>query len=461
MPGLATDQVLRRLLDAGRAVVSGLDLETVLERLTAIAADVVGARHAAIESLDEHPGHSSGEDGVLGVPVTVGGRVWGHLRVSEKTGGADFTDEDGQAATALAEWAAVAIAGARRRRELETTIDIARALGGETELQRILDLIAHRGLELLDARGVLIVLREPGGARVAAVAGQAPARQDGVRLDRVVDALGLAAHDGTVLPLVFRGRTLGLLVVLGDAGRSGRGTLLSAFAASAATAVGTARTVEERRLHDVMHAAEEERRRWALELHDTTLQGLGGIRVLITAGSRAKDLELARPILRRAMSRLEQEIADLRELVRELRPAALDELGLAAAVEGLATRIADREHIAVEANVSLTHPRHDPDLETAVYRILQEATANAVRHAGAEHLTLTLTERDDALHVSVTDDGRGFDPRAAAEGYGLQGLRERVTLLRGELQISSSPAGTAVAAALPLGLPAVAPGGTR
>jgi signal transduction histidine kinase len=457
MATLVTDTALQRLLDAGRAVASDLELDVLLKRLTSIASDVTSARHAEI---DERPGAASSEHGGIDVPIAVEGRPWGRLRLREKADGQQFDDADEQAATALAEWAAIAVANARRRRRLETTIDIARALGGETDLQRILDLIVHRGLELFEARGVLILLREPGGLRVAAVAGEAPPRFDGAPLrcgpDRVVDALGLAGHDGTVVPLVFRGRTLGMLVVLAGAARCEPHTLLSSFASSAATAVASARSVEERRLRDAMHAAEEERRRWARELHDTTLQGLGGLRILITAGSRTDDPERLRPILRRAMTRLEHEIAGLRELVRELRPAALDELGLAAAIEGLAARTASRERIAVTADVQLARPRLDPDLETAIYRILQEATANAVRHADAHHVDLSLTESDDAVHVRVTDDGRGFDPGARADGYGLLGMRERVALLHGELEIVSSDDGTVITAALPAELGAAA-----
>lgn len=149
------------------------------------------------------------------------------------------------------------------------------------------------------------------------------------------------------------------------------------------------------------------------------------------------------------MSRLAEEIADLRDLVRELRPAALDELGVAAAVEGLAARAADDAGIEVVADVTLLRPRHDPDVETAVHRIVQEATANATRHAAAHHVTITLTEDVEALHVRIADDGGGFDPRAATEGFGLAGMRERVALLHGELELASSAGGTTIWAAIP------------
>ena len=514
MAALVTDHAVRRLLDAGRAVVSDLDLEAVLPRVLRTAAEITGARYAALGVLDEQraglerflthgltdaeraaigdPPRGHGLLGAviadprplrvedlahdpravgfppahppmgsfLGVPIMIGGHAWGNLYLCDKLDGEPFTDADEQAVVVLAGWASVAVENARlfehseqRRRELEVTMEIARALGGETDLGRILELIVQRGLELLGASGLLILLRAPDGLTVAASAGQVPTKFDGARLrcgpDRVRDALGLAARDGTVVPLVFRGRTVGMLVALGGFNRSGGDTLLSSFAASAATAVATARTVEEQRLRDAMHAAEEERRHWARELHDTTLQGLGGLRLMLTAGSRTSDADRLRTILRDAMSRLEEEIAGLRGLVRELRPAALDELGLAAAIEGLATRAANDASIEVVANVTLLRPRHDPDVETAVYRIVQEAMTNATRHSGAQRVTITLAEDVEALHVRVADDGCGFDPRAATAGFGLTGMRERVALLHGELELASSADGTTITAAIP------------
>lgn len=522
VPALTTDQTLRRLLDAGRVVVSELDLEQVLQRVLSTASEITGARYAALGILDERRGrmerfltHGVGDDvrraigdpprgrgllgaviadpqpqrvdsiphdprsagfpaghppmeTFLGVPILIRGRAWGNLYLCDKHDGEPFTAADEEAVVVLAEWASIAVENARhyqrserRRLELEATTAIARALGGETDLQRILTLIVERGIGLLGARGLLILLRAAEGLTVAAGAGDVPNELDGARLrcgpERVRDALGLAAEDGVVVPLVFRGRTLGMLVAVGGGTQDDAAALLSSFAASAATAVATARTVEEQRLRDAMHAAEEERRYWARELHDSTLQNLGALRMLLTAGSRGADPERLPTILREAMTRLEEEIGGLRGLIRDLRPAALDELGIAAAIEGLAARVAEREGVAVTAHVELRHSRHDPDLETAVYRIVQEATTNAIRHGAARHVTITLREDDDALQVRVLDDGHGFDPGAPRDGFGLLGMRERVALQHGELEIASSAGGTMVSAALPVELSAARP----
>jgi signal transduction histidine kinase len=517
---LLTDNSLRQLLDAGRAVVSELDLDAVLERVLATAAEVSGARYAALGVLDERraelerfvthgvpeaahraigalprgrgllgaviadprplrtesvvtdprafgfpAGHPHMET-FLGVPVLIRGEAWGNLYLCEKRDGAPFTEADEEAVLLLAEWAGIAIENARlyqgseRRRteleravrRLEATTAIARALGGETDLERILELIVTRGRALIDARGLLILLREGGGLVVAAVDGDVPPRLRGTNLgeeaDHVRDALGLA-NDSLMVPLVFRGRTLGMLAAIGAHGDGGDARLLQSFAASAATAVATARNVEEQRLRDAMHAAESERRRWARELHDATLQGLGGLRMLLNAAMRSADPDGLRDAVTVAVGSIEEEIDDLRGLIRELRPAALDELGAAAAIEGLAARTAERAGIEVRVDVALGPQRHPPELETALYRIVQEAVTNAVRHAGAQRVAISVSESGGALHARIQDDGRGFDPGAPGDGFGLTGMRERVALLRGDLEIASSPAGTTVTAALP------------
>jgi len=490
------------------AVVTDLDVEAVLHRLLATAVEMTGARYAAVGVLDERraglerfvthgvseavrhdigappkghgllgvviddphplrvdsvhedprsagfpPGHPPMES-FLGVPVTIRGEVWGNLYLCDKAGGEPFSAADEESVVMLADWAGIAIDNARnyetserRRAELEHTVRrleattaIARAVGGETDLDRILELIVARGQALIEADGLVILLRETGGMIVVAEAGEVPCR--------IRDPLGLAAAGGALVPLVFRGESLGMLVAFGELADTQ--SLLQAFAASAATAVATARRVEESRLREAIHAAEKERQRWARELHDDTLQGLGGLRMLLVAAARSDNPERLFGAVRDTLTRIDEEIDGLRGLIRELRPAALDELGLAAAIEGLASRAAERGPIDVSADVRLHRTRHSPELETAIYRIVQEALTNAIRHAAATRATITVEESAHAIHVHVADDGHGFDPSAPGDGgFGLTGMRERVSLLRGELEISSSAVGTTIAAAIP------------
>jgi signal transduction histidine kinase len=546
---------LRRLIDAGRwLLVAQRDVDAVLAQLLDVARAVTGARYAAVgvlddsrlelerfvtagiddathrqigdlprgrgilglliedprplrlEHLGQHP-HSCGFPGAhprmetfLGVPVVIRDEVWGNLYMTEKEGGAPFTDADEESIVILADWAAIAIDNARlyasveRRRDhleravrgLDTTVAIAQALGGETELDRILELIVKRARALVGARTLVIVLEQEGELVFTAGAGELPTGVHGQRMpiegtvtggvlrsqraERLVDArsvlrstqglLGLDADTALLVPLAFRGRSVGVLAAFDHLGDEASfddedERLLGAFAASAATAVATGRSFEEQRLRQSIEASEHERRRWARELHDETLQSLAGLRVGLSAALRGNEQEL-RAAVESAVENVVEEIANLRTLIVELRPAALDEYGAAAAIESLAERTAARQGIAVDVHADLdwergdAPTRHTPELESTVYRLVQESLTNAVRHAGASRVRIDLTERDAFLDVAVSDDGRGFDPVARAAGFGLVGMRERVALAAGKLAIESAPGGTTVRARLPV-----------
>jgi signal transduction histidine kinase len=271
--------------------------------------------------------------------------------------------------------------------------------------------------------------------------------------------LGLAADSALLVPLAFRGRPVGVLAAfdhLGDEASFDNEDerLLGAFAASAATAVATGRSVEEQRLRQSIEASEQERRRWARELHDETLQSLAGLRVGLSAALRGSEQQL-RAAVESAVENVVEEIANLRALIVELRPAALDEFGAGAAIASLAERTAARQGIAVEAHVDLAWERgeeparHTPELESTVYRLVQESLTNAVRHAGAQLVRIDVTEHDGSLDISVSDDGHGFDLDAQSPGFGLLGMRERVKLAAGELEVDTGPGGTTVHARLP------------
>jgi signal transduction histidine kinase len=155
--------------------------------------------------------------------------------------------------------------------------------------------------------------------------------------------------------------------------------------------------------------------------------------------------------VRTAVEQIDTEIEKLRILITELRPAALDELGLQPAIESLASRVAAVEGIEVETDVGLgaEDERLPPELETAVYRLVQEALTNVVKHAGADRVTIEIAAHDGHVEVLVRDDGAGFDPAAPREGFGITGMRERVGLADGSLAITSSPGeGTTVRATL-------------
>jgi signal transduction histidine kinase len=437
----------------------------------------------------------------LGVPVLLRGEAWGNLYLTDKEGGEEFTEADEEAVVMLAEWAAIAITNARRlaevrerRDELEkamgamsATVEISRALAGETDLDRVLQLIAKRGRALVGARALLIELVHGDRMRVAAIAGKADQGLVGMELDmkdsvagvalrsgrtqRLAEhvnrarfdaglgSLGIAAKAGLFVPLAFRNSAPGVLIAL-DPLRGGEFTsdderLLASFAVSAASAVVTARSLTLEQLRAREAATEDERRRWARELHDETLQGLGALRVSLSAARRLDDPARWSGALNDAIEQLDTEIASLRGIIADVRPASLDELGTQAALEALAdrTRAAGVEiDLAVDLDweAGRQATRHDPELETAIYRIVQEATTNALKHSGADEIAVTVRDEDPVVTISVRDRGHGFDPASHTSGFGLVGMRERVESLGGSLSIDSAPGrGTTVSVRLP------------
>jgi PAS domain S-box-containing protein len=230
----------------------------------------------------------------------------------------------------------------------------------------------------------------------------------------------------------------------------------------------TDRKVAERRLTEytarlgtlsrrVLAVQEEERRAVARELHDELGQVLTAVRLnLQTLRRRSRDPEL-RPVFEDGLALLETAIAEVRALSTRLRPTILDDLGLEAALRSHLERSRARTELALDAEISLPQKRLDPAVETACFRIVQEAMTNVVRHAAASRLSVALQAVDGKLVLSVRDDGRGFDPAAAArraargESAGLSGMEERAQLAGGRLEIHAAPGrGTEVRAVFPL-----------
>ncbi len=239
------------------------------------------------------------------------------------------------------------------------------------------------------------------------------------------------------VPIKIRGRAFGNLYLTEKQGGAfdeadEQATVI--LAEWAAVAIDNARSVAEDRLRGSIEASERERGRWARELHDETLQSLGALRVVLSAALRRGSPDAIASAARQAIAELASEIEGLRGLIAELRPAALDEIGLVAAIQGLVER------------------RLDPELESTIYRLVQEALTNVAKHARAEHVRLRAADGDGAIEVFIQDDGVGFDPKAPHEGFGILGMRERVAMAGGALEITSAPGtGVLVRAAIPIG----------
>jgi signal transduction histidine kinase len=272
--------------------------------------------------------------------------------------------------------------------------------------------------------------------------------------------LSSQATAALVVPLVFRSRSSGLLVALdrivgGPQFAAEDERLLSAFAASAATAVATAQTVEAQRLRDSIRAAEEERSRWSRELHDETLQGLGALQVLLSTADRRPGGPAA--AISDAREQIEEEIERLQVLITNLRPAALDDIGLVPAVAGVIRRARALYGFEASLDVELgdalgpTDSRLAPEIESTIYRLVQEAVNNAGKHANADAVDVRIVERPQRVAIEVRDDGVGFDTRATKLGFGLIGMKERLSLVEGSLELRSAPGqGTTVLASVPI-----------
>jgi signal transduction histidine kinase len=269
------------------------------------------------------------------------------------------------------------------------------------------------------------------------------------------------ASAGLIVPLVFRSRRIGVLAAfdrLTDGPEFGKedGRLIEAFAAAAATAVAGAQDVAAQTLQRSIEASEGERARWARELHDETLQELGGLKLALGAAARLDDLEAVRAAIAAAAEQVGSGITQLRHLITELRPASLDELGTGPALEALVERTAVVNGLEVSLELDLDYEsgressRHAPAVETTIYRLVQEALTNAVKHAKATRVKVVVVEQPESIDITVSDDGVGFDPEQGVEGFGLIGMRERASLMDGTLSVVSQPElGTTIRCRIP------------
>jgi signal transduction histidine kinase len=388
--------------------------------------------------------------------------------------------------TLLAAQAAVAVENARLyesatawSHQLESLNEVGAALVGELELDPLLDLIAARLRELIDARLVAIALPSGGTLRIAAADGDGAElvtstnlhddsktarvieRGRSERVDSLLEdpevnqdiARRLGASTGLYVPLRARETTIGVLIAhdkLGRSPRFGSGDLRLAeqFALRASIAVDLSRRVARDSLRRVVAGQEIERRRLARELHDETGQALTSILLGLRAVEEANDGVDVAELRELVVGTLQ----DVRRLAVQLRPKALDDFGLVPALERLVQTFAEASGIRVELESNIGDKRVPTEVETTVYRLVQEALTNVVKHAGANEVSILVVRRDDMLTAVLEDNGSGFDPDAVrSDGLGLDGMRERVALHDGRLTVESAPgAGTTLRVEVPL-----------
>jgi signal transduction histidine kinase len=466
----------------GRGILGVLIREARPMRLHELSADP--------RSAGFPPGHPVMRT-FLGVPILLRDVAYGNLYLTEKEGGGDFVEEDEELVTLLAAQAAVALENARLyesatawSQQLESLNEIGGALVSELQLEPLLDLVVRRLRDLIDARLVAIALPSGDKLRIAAADGEGASAIEAVEslaadsktgrvLERgrseLVDSLlgdrevdqhvtgRLAASTGLYVPLLVRERAIGVLVAHDKTGRDPRFTnadlrLAEQFATRAATAVDLQRRVARDALRRVVAGQELERLRLARELHDETGQALTSILL----GLRAVEESQGTDELRKAASDLRELVVatlqDVRRLAVQLRPKALDDFGLAPALERLAQTFAEATDMHVDVEARLGNERLPAEVETTLYRIVQEALTNIVKHAEATNVSILLMRRDATATVVIEDDGKGFDPEHVREGrVGLLGMRERVELHDGRLTVESVPgSGTTLVVEVPV-----------
>jgi signal transduction histidine kinase len=205
-------------------------------------------------------------------------------------------------------------------------------------------------------------------------------------------------------------------------------------------------------LRKVISAQEEERRRIARELHDDTAQALAAVGVSLEAALDGMPLSSSRWRLESLKVLVNQSLTDLHRIIYDLRPSILDDLGLSAAIRWLTEEHLRRTGVVVKVESYGLDERLPSDIETAVFRVVQEALSNIERHAGADAVLVQVSLENGTLSLEIEDDGQGFEPETvgvttgSARGLGLQGMRERVELMGGSFTLSSSPGrGTRIA----------------
>ncbi|RKT54905.1 GAF domain-containing sensor histidine kinase [Saccharothrix australiensis] len=516
----STRDKMQRLLDAVLAVGAGLELDSTLQRIVQVAADLVGARYGALGVLGTRAdlaefvhvgidavtrsrmGHLPEGKGLLGVlikdprpirlhdlgthpasvgfppnhppmhsflgvPVRVRDEVFGNLYMAEKTDGSDFTADDEVVLAALAAAAGVAIENARlfersrmRERRLEAAAEINSVLLGGASEQDALELVARRTRELAAASSALIVLAEDGGRlRVAAGAGTRAESLVGdvpgggplvaevlasavpVLVDDLDGRLGVDLVDagpGVAVPLRTGSTVRGVLLVARDKGAARFGPdqvpLLASFADQAAVALEFAENQRARSLVELL----EDRERIARDLHDHVIQRLFATGMSLQGALGAIRQPPVRERVERAVRQLDETVLEIRTTIFDLQGAD-DAPGLRRRLLDLVSELTAPAALRASVRMTGTVDNSVPDdVAEHAEAVVREAVSNAVRHARAAELTVTV-EAGDHLTITVVDDGVGMPDQVARSG--LHNLQRRAEGLGGTLAVTGEAGG--------------------
>jgi signal transduction histidine kinase len=436
------------------------------------------------------PGHPPMRS-FLGVPILVRDVVYGDLYLAEKEGG-EFTEDDQEIMTLLAAQTGITIEKVQIHeglvhwlQQLEALNELTIGVLEERDLSRLLELVARRLRELIRARRVLISLPlASGGLRVAAADGEGvadlvgdiiPSESKGSRVlarrkseridslleDPEVDQVSARRAGGLtalVVPLIFHDKPIGVIYAFNKDGPDPRFTdddlrLAEAFGTRAALAVHLSERVARETLHAILEAEEAERSRIARELHDQTGSALSGVLLGLTAIDRATTLREARRASAALQKTAKTTLENVGRLAFALRPSMLDDFGLAPALKALGAALEEQGGPEVKLKVDhATAERLPARVETALYRITQEALTNVVKHANAKTVRITFARQEQSVVLTIDDDGCGFTrAQVPGDGFGLVGMRERTASVNGALDIESRPGtGTRLMVEIPI-----------
>jgi signal transduction histidine kinase len=482
-----------------RFITTGIDDElrrTIgdLPRGRGILGLLIRDQHALrLHDLTEHPASVGFPPGhppmrsFLGVPVQLRGVAFGNLYLCEKRRGADFSEEDDEIVSLLAAQAAVAIENARLYesathwlRQVETLNEVGNAMLEEVDLPRLLALVARRLRELIGARLVVISLPiDSGELRIEATdgaggeslvgrarsldstkLGRVFSRRRSERVDSLVDdpevdresvlqiaeATGVLPRSALYAPLIKRDRSVGLIAVYDRDGPDPRFSdadqrLSETFADRAAVAVDLSQRVARDTLRRIVAGQEAERSRMARELHDQTGQALTSILLGLRAIEDAKPDQI-RDRVAGLRGLVTEALQDVRRLAVDLRPSTLDDFGVVTAIQRLCSDVAAKSGISIDFHATREGDRMSREVESCLYRVVQEALTNVIKHAAAGNVSVLLAPGERDLTLIVEDDGVGFDPATVDRArLGLVGMRERVALVDGSLTVESTPGG--------------------
>jgi signal transduction histidine kinase len=437
------------------------------------------------------PGHPPMRS-FLGVPIFVRDVVYGDLYLAEKKGGGEFTEDDEELVTLLAAQTAITIEKVQIHEglvhwlhQLESLNELTIGVLEERDLSRLLELVARRLRELIRARRVLISLPVPsGGLRVAAADGEGvadlvgyiiPSESKGSRVlargkseridslleDPEVDQVSARRAGGLsalVVPLIFHDKPIGVISAYNKDGLDSRFTdddlrLAEAFGTRAALAVHLSERVTRETFNAILEAEEAERSRIARELHDETGSALSGVLLGLTAIDRAATLPEARQASAALQETAKATLENIGRLAFDLRPSTLDDFGLWPALKALGKGLEEQGGPEVKLKVDLaTAERLPASVETALFRITQEALTNVVKHADAKTVHITFARQERFVVLTIDDDGCGFSrARVPGDRFGLVGMRERTASVNGALDIESERgSGTRLTVEIPL-----------